>query len=167
MTERFFSRRFDPESHDAAAFESGESALDHWLRENAAIEDRRGHSRTWVWTDESGRLVGYYTLTAHRIARESVPTKVGRGGPREIPAVLIGKLALGRELRGQGWGALLLADALERIVVASQQVAAKLVVVEALNEGVARWYEGLGFIRIPGKLVLVQRVTDIAVARGA
>ncbi len=166
MTESFRSQRFDPERHDASAFESGQPSLDDWLRNSAATEDRRGHSRTWVWIDESGLVVGYYTLTAHKVGRESVPAKVGRGGPREIPAVLIGKLALGNRLQGQGWGGLLLADALDRIVVASAQVAARLVVVDALNEKVAIWYESLGFTRMPNQRILVQRIADIAAARG-
>lgn len=78
--------------------------------------------------------------------------------------MLIGKLAMHSDLRGQGFGALLLADALERIVIASHQVAAKVVVVDALSERVAAWYESLGFIRVPGSLVLVQRIVDIAAA---
>ena len=162
---RFRSERFDPERHDVSEFLSGEPSLDQWLRDNAAVEDRRGHSRAWVWSVDGGRVVGYYTLTAHKVAREAVPGKVGRGGPREIPAALIGKLALSSDLRGRGLGSLLLADALDRIVVASQQVATRLVVVDALNEKVAAWYESLGFVRVPGSLVLVQRVADIAAAR--
>lgn len=167
MIELFTSQRFDPQNHDVSTFESGQPALDDWLRNNAETEDGRGHSRTWVWVGESGRVLGYYTLTAHKIARESVPAKVGRGGPREIPATLIGKLALSMDLRGQGLGILLLADALDRIVVASHQVAARLVVVDAVNEEVATWYESLGFVRVPASLVLVQRVVDIAAAREA
>ena len=96
-----------------------------------------------------------------------MPARAGRGGPREIPAILIGKLALSAELRGHGLGVVLVADALDRIVVAAEQVGAKLVVVDALHERVAGWYEGLGFIRIPGSLVLVQRIADVAAARRA
>jgi predicted GNAT family N-acyltransferase len=165
VTERFVSQRLDPDRHDAGAFRSGESALDDWLRDHAATEDRRGHSRTWVLVDKHGRVVAYYTLSAHKLAREAVPTKIARGGPQEIPATLIGKLALSADLRGRGLGALLLADALERVVIASRQVAVKLVVVDALHEQVAAWYERLGFVRMPGSLVLVQRVRDIAAAR--
>lgn len=165
MTEWFHSVRFDPESHDVAGFTSGEPALDQWLREHAASKDRRGHSRTFVWTDGAGRVVGYYTLSAHKVARESIPNRLGRGGPREIPATLIGKLALGSELRGRGLGVVLLADALERIIVAAEQVAAKLVVVDALREEVAGWYVSLGFQRVPGSLVLVLPIKDAAAAR--
>lgn len=148
-----------------SGFASGEPALDDWLREHAATEARRDHSRTFVWTTDTARVVGYYTLAAHKVARDEVPTRIGRGGPREIPATLIAKLALSDELRGRGLGAVLLADALDRVVVAAEQVGAKLIVVDALHEQVAGWYEALGFTRAPGSLVLVLKISDAAASR--
>lgn len=165
MSERYVSQRLDLLRHDPSGFVSGVPALDRWLQEHAATEDGRGHSRTWVWVDTAGAVVGYYTLSAHKVAREQVPADLGRGGPREIPATLVGKLALRQDLRGVGLGALLLADALDRLVDASRIVGARLVVVDALSEPVALWYESLGFRRMPGSLLLVQKVDDIAAAR--
>ena len=112
-------------------------------------------------------MVGYYALAAHKIAREQIPTRIGRGGPAEIPAILLARLALDLRLRGRGWGAVLVADALERIVTVTQTVGARVVVVEALTEPVAQFYETLGFRRIPGSLRLVQKVADIEAALGA
>jgi hypothetical protein len=43
-------------------------------------------------------------------------------------------------------------------------VAARLVVVDALHERVARFYESLGFRRLPDSLLLVQKVSDIEAA---
>ena len=62
---------------------------------------------------------------------------------------------------GQGLGAVLVADALQRVGDATRTVAARLVVVDALHERVARFYEALGFRRIPASLLLVQKVADI------
>ena len=135
-----------------------------WLREQAAATARRRTARTWVWVDHEARVVGYYALAAHKISREQVPSRIGRGGPVEIPAVLLARLALSEPLRGHGLGAVLVADALERVVVATQTVAARVVVVDALAEPVARFYETLGFRRIPGSLRLVQKISDIAAA---
>ena len=47
------------------------------------------------------------------------------------------------------------------VVDATQTVAARLVVVDALHEHVARFYEALGFRRIPESLLLVHKVADI------
>lgn len=162
MADRYRSVAFDPTLHDAAAFDSGELTLDDWLRQHAANEDRRGHSRTYVWIDGTGRVVGYYTLSAHRIAREELPKRLGRGGPREVPAILVGKFALDRTLRGTGLGVVLLADALDRCVDAAAIAGAKFAVVDALHAAVAAWYERVGFIGVPGSLVLVRSIRDIA-----
>jgi GNAT superfamily N-acetyltransferase len=155
------SERFDPERHQTGGFSCGEPALDAWLVEQAGPADARRTARTWVWADQDGVVVGYYALAAHKVARGEVPGKVGRGGPVEIPAVLLGRLALSESLRGQGLGAALVADALQRVVDATQTVAARVVVVDALHERVARFYESLGFRRIPDSLLLVQKVADI------
>lgn len=155
------SERFDPERHDVGEFSCGEPSLDAWLREQAVPSAARRTARTWVWVDQDGVVVGYYALAAHKVARGDVPSKVGRGGPVEIPAVLLARLALSESLRGQGLGAVLVADALQRVVDATQTVAARLVVVDALHERVARFYETLGFRRIPASLLLVQKVADI------
>lgn len=164
MTDRFRSERLDPQRHDISGFFCGEESLDSWLRDHAVAASKRDTARTWIWFDDGDRVVGYYALAAHKVAREHVVAKEGRGGPAEIPAVLLAKLALAEHLRGRGLGAVLVADALLRIVAATQTVAARLVVVDALTERVAQFYESLGFRRVPGSLLLVQRIADVEAA---
>ncbi|MGI8678331.1 MAG: GNAT family N-acetyltransferase [Jatrophihabitans sp.] len=158
------SERLDPSRHELRDFTCGDASLDLWLRDQAAAATARRTARTWVWVDEDGAVVGYYALAAHRVAREDVPNNIGRGGPVEIPAVLLARLALAESLRGGALGAVLLTDALERIVDATQTVAVRLVVVDALDERVAQFYESLGFRRVPDSLLLVQKITDIEAA---
>ncbi|MGB5935475.1 MAG: GNAT family N-acetyltransferase [Ornithinimicrobium sp.] len=158
------SERLDTSIHEVMDFICAESSLDIWLREQAASAAARRTAQTWVWVDASGVVVGYYALAAHKVTRAAIPPKIGRGGPVEIPAVLLARLALSTSLRGQGLGGVLVADALARIVDATQTVAARLVVVDALHERVAQFYESLGFRRIPGSLLLVQKVADIEAA---
>lgn len=161
----FASVPFDPREHDTSAFSCGEQSLDKWLRADAANETKRGSARVWVWLDERGRVVAYYSLSASKVRRDDVPSSLIRGGPVEIPAVLLGRLALDGSLRGQNLGEILLADALSRVVDATRTVGARLVVVDALHESAARFYERLGFRRVPQSLLLVQKVADIAAAR--
>ena len=156
------SEPFDPDRHDVADFSCGEATLDVWLGEQAMAAADRRTARTWVWVDQAAAVVGYYALAAHRVAREDVPSTIGRGGPTEIPAVLLARLALSEPLRGNRLGEVLVADALARIVAATQTVAARLVVVG--HERVAQFYESLGFRRLPGSLLLVQTIADIEAA---
>ena len=158
------SERLDPGRHDVSDFTCGEASLDVWLREQAVPATARRTARTWVWCDSEDRVLAYYSLAAHKVAREDVPAKIGQGGPTEIPAVSLARLALCESLRGQGFGEVLVADALARIVEATLTVGARLVVVDALHESVAHFYESLGFRRVPDSLLLVQKPADIEAA---
>jgi GNAT superfamily N-acetyltransferase len=160
------SEALDPARHDLSALDSGEPEIDGWLRRHAADAETRRVARTFVWVaDERADLVvGYYTLTGHRLGRDALLAGIGRGSPTEIPAVLLARLALDRRQQGTGTGGAMLADAMGRIVVATQTVAARFVVVDAQHERAAAFYEHHGFRRIPGTLRLVQKVSDIAAA---
>lgn len=84
-------------------------------------------ARTFVWVGpdtDPDRAVGYYSLAGHRLIRHDLPRSVGRGSPTEIPAVLLARLALDRSHHGGGNGGALPADALARIVVATDIAAA-------------------------------------------
>lgn len=124
----------------------------------------RRTARTFVWHRGDRRVLAYYSLTAHLLQREELPGSLGRGGPRQIPAVLLARLALDQSLQGQGLGGALLAEALHRVVAATETVAARFVVVDAIDERAASFYEHHGFRRIPQTLRLVQKVADSAAA---
>jgi GNAT superfamily N-acetyltransferase len=111
-------------------------------------------------------VLAYYSLTAHLLQREELPRSIGRGGPRQIPTVLLARLALEHSLQGEGLGGALLADALRRVLAATETVAARFVVVDALDEDVASFYEHHGFRRIPETLRLLQKLADIDSALG-
>jgi GNAT superfamily N-acetyltransferase len=150
--------------HDLSRFDSGRPDLDRWLREHARSAEVRRTARTFVWLDGDGAVIGYYTIAAHLLKRADLPRSIGRGNPNYIPAVLLARLALDSTLHGQGLGAALLADALMRIVAATKVVAARFVVVDAIDDPAASFYERHGFRRIPTTNRLVQKVSDIAAA---
>lgn len=143
--------------------DSGEPVLDTWLRDHARSTEARRTGRTFVWADDAGDVVAYYTVSAHLLTRTALPPALGRGNPAEIPAVLLGKLALDRGLQGQGLGGVLLADALARIVRATTAVAARFVVVDAIDERAGAFYRHYGFRPVPGDgHRLVHKVSDVA-----
>jgi GNAT superfamily N-acetyltransferase len=152
------------ERHDPGGFDSGKPELDEWLRHHALTAEARRTGRTFVWYRD--HVLAYYTVVAHLLVREDLPKALGRGGPRQIPAVLLARLALDKTLQGQGMGGVLLADALTRVVIATQTVAARFVVVDAIDEAAAAFYEHHGFRRIPETARLVQRISDVAAALG-
>ena len=147
--------------------DSGEPELDTWLREHAAGAEARRVARTFVWCRfDDDVAVGYYSLAGHRLVRDDLPKSIGRGSPAEVPAVLLARLAIDASLQGQGLGGALLADALTRVVAATELVAARFVVVDALHESAATFYEHHGFRRIEGTLRLVQKISWVVAALG-
>ena len=145
-------------------FDSGVAELDRWLKGHALDSQARRTARTFVWHAGDGRVVGYNALAAHLLERGDLPARLGRGGPRQIPAVLLARLALDQTLHGRGLGGALLADALARVVAATETVAARFVVVDAIDEAAGRFYEHHGFRAVPGTRRLIAKVSDIAAA---
>lgn len=152
------------EAHHPGEFSSGQTALDRWLIEQALGAAARRTARTFVWCTGDRVVVGYFSLTAHLLQREELPRLLGRSGPRQIPAVLLARLALEQSLQGHGLGGALLAEALERVLAATETVAARFVVVDAIDEHAASFYEHHGVRPVPRTLRLVQKVSDIAAA---
>ena len=161
----FVSERF-AEAHDLDPFSCGTPRLDAWLKLSAQHAEAMNTGRTFVWHAGDRRVVAYFTLAAHLVAREEVPKRIGRGSPDVIPAILLARLALDRTLHGQGLGGELLWDAMERTWAASRHAGARLVVVDAIDEAASSSYEYHGFRRIPDTGRLVQKISNIGAALG-
>ena len=116
-----------------------------------------------VVVDEDGDIVGYFAVVPHTIDRERLSKSQGRGAPRQIPAVLLAKLALDRRLHGQRLGSDLLIVALTTIVDAARRVGGKMVVVDAIDEEAVNFYVHHEFAAIPGHPHrLVRKLSTIA-----
>jgi GNAT superfamily N-acetyltransferase len=150
--------------HDTSVFHSGQAALDDWLRNHAQGAATRRTARIFVWHAGDSKVVGYYAIVAHLLVKEELPRSIAHGSPAQIPAVLLARLALDKSLQGQKLGGALLAEALQRIVAATETVAARFVVVDAIDEVAVRFYEHFGFKPIPGSRRLVQKISDISSA---
>jgi len=151
--------------HGLSSFDSGSGTLDAWLRDSAAHAQAMRTARTFVWHRGDGVVVAHFSLAAHLVQREGLPKRLAHGAPATIPAILLARLALTRALQGQGAGGELLWDALSRAVSASQLAAARVVVVDAIDEAAASFYRAHGFDPVPGQpLRLLQKVSDVEAA---
>lgn len=155
MTDRppYVSTLLDLDLHDVSGFECGAPDLDVWLRSHAVSAARARVAQTFVWVErDSPRVVGYYTLSAHAVPRAEAPNRIGRGVPDPVPAALLGKLGLDRSLRGLGLGGVLFADALTRVIDASERGAAvRAIVVDAATDEGRALYARFGFVPAPGR----------------
>lgn len=157
---RFTSQRLEA-VRDVASFSCGNETLDRWLHQHAANAQAKRTSVTYVWTTAKREMAAYYSLAPHLIENADLPRRLGRGDPRQIPAILLARLALSRELRGTGLGGVLLYDALSRAVAASQQAGGRYVVVDAIDGNARQFYEHYGFTTTPRPERLVRKVSDI------
>lgn len=145
--------------HVREGFDCGNESLNRWLLLAALDADRGGTARTFVWSD-SGRVVAYISLVPHQVRKQEVPTKVRHGAPDVIPAILLARLALQRELQGRGLGAQLLVDALSRCVAAVDAAGGRLIVVDAIDDRAMRFYQHYGFKTTPKPHRLVMKASD-------
>ena len=148
-------KKFDPptllkEAHDASTFDSGEASLDDWLRKRALSNLRAGASRTYVVCPASSlSIAGYAALSMGQILAIEATGAIRRNMPLNIPAIVLGRLAIDRTWQGCGLGAALLADAIQRSLRASSEVAARLIIVHAISPAAEAFYLHHGFTRLP------------------
>ena len=148
-------------AHDVSAFSSGEDETDMWLRCNALRAQQQGCARTRVLVHPGQTFVlGYYAVAPHDTYRENLPAATA-GGLSIVPGYLIAQLAVDRSIQGQGMGAELLYDALQTIGAASDVADGRLVIVDALHEQAARFYERFGFTRISRTSRLYVKISRI------
>lgn len=153
---------------ELGGFECGNSELGEWLRRHARNAAGQG-TRTYVLVDETGAVVGYFTLAPHLLERDEAPSRLARGASRQIPAILLAKLAIATSLQGQGLGAELLVGALAIIIEAARHAGGRLVVVDAIDDEAKAFYLHHDFQPIPGhdrrlvmKLSTAAKALDLA-----
>jgi predicted N-acetyltransferase YhbS len=97
-------------------------------------------------------VIGYYSLNAGGLAANDLPEKLRRRLPKyPVPVVLLGRLAVANSYQSKGLGSILLTDSLRRVLQASQVMAVYAVVVDALNNRAAEFYQQFGFIPMPSQ----------------
>ena len=148
--------------HDVIDFESESEELDRWLAQHALAAQEMNTARTFHLI-RGRRVVGYFSLTMGSVLREEAPTRLVRGMPGyPVGMVLLARLAVDRRHHGRGFGALLLTEALRKALAAGEAAAARLVVVDAIDEQAADFYRHHGFITAPEHpLRLYRRIKDV------
>ncbi|MHB8246614.1 MAG: GNAT family N-acetyltransferase [Acidimicrobiales bacterium] len=133
--------------HVLAGFDCGTPALNAWLLSRALANQSSGTNRSWVITDsKSRRVVAFYASSTASVIRSSVPRLFGRDHPEEIPAILLGRMAVDSSYQGCGFGAGLLKHFMLKAIQVSTSVGVRLVLVHAKDECAKEFYERYGFV---------------------
>jgi len=152
--------------HEHPAFDSGEPALDDWLRNRALASQETGAARSYV-VCEGRSVVGYYCLANGAVIRAGAPGAIRRNMPDPIPVMLLGRLAVDRRYQRRGLGRALLRDAILRTLNSAEIAGIRAMLVHALNAEAARFYRENGFAASPGdELVLMLPLSTARAALG-
>jgi GNAT superfamily N-acetyltransferase len=148
--------------HELTGFESGEVALDNWLKKRAWQNEGNGASRTYV-VSAGKRVAGYYSLATGAVSHAASPGRMRRNMPDPIPVMILGRLAVDKSFQGQGVGKGLLRDAILRTAQAAGIAGIRGLLFHAISDDAKKFYEACGFIASPiDPMTLVITVAEAA-----
>jgi ribosomal protein S18 acetylase RimI-like enzyme len=133
-------------AEDCSDFCCGSEPLDRYLKTQVGQDVRRRVSACYVALEKAtGRVAGYYTLSAADVPVSDLPAEMTRRLPRypSIPAARIGRLAIDRRFRGRRLGGALLLNAAMRAL--RSEIAVFALVVDAKDDEAAAFYHHHGF----------------------
>lgn len=136
-------------THLLDEFACGEASLDDWLKRRALSNQLSVASRTFVVTDQEGRVFGYYAMAAGAVSHQMATSGVRRNMPDPIPMMVLARLAVDHHAQGIKLGAALLQDAVKRAAAVSQNVGVRALLVHALHDRAKQFYEHYGFQESP------------------
>ena len=126
-------------------FDCGNEMINRFVARSLKKRVRKNLSRAYVLLDNRDRFVGFYTLDAFSIARESFDTHRRPSGlPPVIPVIKLGMLGIDKRYQRQGLGRRLLRDAMIKTHRLSQIAGCAGLYLLAEEEAVP-FYEQLGF----------------------
>ncbi len=134
--------------HDQVAFTCGDASLDAYIQRQARQDMRRDLAACYVLcVPGSSQIIGYYTLSALAIEVTTLPPEMAKTAGRYqlVPAVLLGRPAVDIRFTGQSMGILLMYNAMRRVLRTG--IGVKAIIVDALDERAARYYEQFDFKR--------------------
>ncbi len=145
--------------HNKTDFDCGYDLLDNYIKKQATQDVNRDLSACFVLIDKVNNVLGYYTLSANSIKREDFPERLRKKLPpsyNELPTIVVGRLAIDKSIKGNGFGEILLVDALRRCLKISESMGTISVIVDPIDDKAQAFYSRYGFILLPssGKMFL-------------
>lgn len=124
------------------SFDCGVESLDNYIAQQATQYEKRNIARVFVVLEpNTSNIVGYYSINATSFPQNTLPEKFAKNLISEIPAVLLGRLAVHKNHQKKGLGIHLMMNVFERICVINNDVATQSLIVDAINESAAEYYK--------------------------
>ncbi len=145
----FRVEKFDKASHYREAFSCGVPGMDRWFKESISDQIKANRVRVWCAVDETGKVVGFYGLSAHSVEPSASPALAQRRERYPIPAIYLVALATDESVQGQGIGGALMADAMIKSLEIAETIGAAAIILDVFEdvqfERRMAFYQAIGF----------------------
>ena len=147
-------------SHKKEDFNCGKPLLDNYLHRQAKQDVRRKLSACFILAGKGNKVEGYYTLSNAAVKRDLIPEAIRNKMPlsyNDLPATLLGRLAVESSCQGRRLGETLLLDAMRRCYdISTTGIGSMAIIVDPIDEGAEAFYYKYGFIALPdsGKMFI-------------
>ena len=138
--------------HIKEDFSCGYDLLDNYLKRQVNQDIKRKLSSCTVLVDEKNVVKGYFTLSANSIRRQELPDELTKKLPpsySDLPVILLGRIAIDKSIQGNGFGEILLYNALKKCLDLSNQLGILAVIVDPIDDKAINFYKSYGFIELP------------------
>jgi GNAT superfamily N-acetyltransferase len=100
--------------------------------------------------DEPTRtVVAYYASSTASVMRAAAPRRTAQNHPADLPAILLGRMAVDSRHQGKGLGGAMLKHFMTKAIEVSEKVGVRLVLVHAKDEQAKDFYQHHGFTESP------------------
>lgn len=138
-------------AHQKSNFSCGHDLLDNYIRKQATQDIKRGLSVCYALAASDNVIMAYYTLSAIAIQCDEFPEAIASKMPpsyKQLPGILLGRLAVDKNFQKQGLGEILLMDAFKKCLDSSERIGSFALVVDPIDQAAANFYQRYGFIRL-------------------
>ena len=130
-------------------FTCGSPLLDAYFHRQVSQDVKKKLASCFVLTNEENQILGYYTLTNCALDKSILPQSIQKQCPySEVPATLLGRLAISQSEQKKGYGGVLLIDALKKAYETSIIVASMLMVLDPISEEAISFYKNYEFVHL-------------------
>lgn len=134
--------------HNKKEFDCGYEISNEWLKKKAWQWQKRHATKVWVLSEQVDctDIIAFYSLSSRTVRRADVPqdSRLGRF-PFDLPSILIGQVAVGKQWQGKGIGRFVMMNALFRCFEVASQIGLAVVEIDASDPQVCAFYEKFGF----------------------
>jgi GNAT superfamily N-acetyltransferase len=137
------------QTHCVEDFDCGQDSLNQYLKRYALMSQRGDGAQTYVGVCGK-KIIGFYTLVVGEVAYEEAPQRLVKGlSHNGVPVMLLARLATDLAWQGQGVGAGLLRDAMQRTLQAADIAGIRAFLVHAKDAKAKAFYEHFNFFSSP------------------